>query len=209
MSKIKLFIAEDHPIVLEGMVKLFLDDEDFIVVGTANTCAKAAEKIMECKPDVLITDINFPDGDGISLYKKIRAKKGNIKTICLTMHKEQGYVASAYEAGIDAYLLKETEISEIKRTIKGVIAGQKFYSPTLFDFKNNISEDGTLKEKLTLRELEVIKLICDGLSSKKIAEKLFLSPYTIDTHRKNIYSKLNIDSMGALIKMAHDEGLIV
>jgi len=125
------------------------------------------------------------------------------------MHKEQGYVASAYEAGIDAYLLKETEISEIKRTIKGVIAGQKFYSPTLFDFKNNISEDGTLKEKLTLRELEVIKLICDGLSSKKIAEKLFLSPYTIDTHRKNIYSKLNIDSMGALIKMAHDEGLIV
>ena len=209
MSKIKLIIAEDHPIVLEGMVKLFLDDENFIVVGTANTCAKAAEKIMECKPDVLITDINFPDGDGISLYKKIRAKKGNIKTICLTMHKEQGYVASAYEAGIDAYLLKETEISEIKRTIKGVIAGQKFYSPTLFDFKNNISEDGTLKEKLTLRELEVIKLICDGLSSKKIAEKLFLSPYTIDTHRKNIYSKLNIDSMGALIKMAHDEGLIV
>jgi len=79
MSKIKLFIAEDHPIVLEGMVKLFLDDEDFIVVGTANTCAKAAEKIMECKPDVLITDINFPDGDGISLYKKIRAKKRQYK----------------------------------------------------------------------------------------------------------------------------------
>jgi len=209
MIKIKLFIAEDHHIVLDGMVKLFENDEEFEVVGTACTCAQAAEDIMKCEPDVLLTDISFPDGDGISLYQKMRVQKGQIKTVCLTMHKEQGYISKAYEAGIDAYLLKETELSEIKRTIKGVVDGQKFYCPTLFDFKNNISEDGTLKEKLTLRELEVIKLICDGLSSKKIADQLCLSPYTVDTHRKNIYSKLNIDNMGALIKLAHDEGLIV
>ncbi len=209
MSKIKLFIAEDHHIVLAGMVKLFENDLDFEVVGTAITCAQAVEEIMKSDPDVLLTDISFPDGDGISLIQKIRIKKGHIKTICLTMHKEQGYVAKAYEAGIEGYLLKETELNEIKTTIKGVVAGQKFYSPTLFDFKTESIVDGTLKEKLTLRELEVIKLVCDGLTSKKIADKLFLSAYTIDTHRKNIYSKLNIDNMGALIKMAHDEGLII
>lgn len=209
MSKIKLFIAEDHHIVLAGMVKLFENDLDFEVVGTASTCAQAVEEIMKSDPDVLLTDISFPDGDGISLIQKIRIKKGHIKTICLTMHKEQGYVAKAYEAGIEGYLLKETELNEIKTTIKGVVAGQKFYGPTLFDFKTESVVDGTLKEKLTLRELEVIKLVCDGLTSKKIADKLFLSAYTIDTHRKNIYSKLNIDNMGALIKMAHDEGLII
>lgn len=209
MSKIKLFIAEDHHIVLAGMVKLFENDVDFEVVGTASTCAQAVEEIMKSDPDVLLTDISFPDGDGISLIQKIRIKKGHIKTICLTMHKEQGYVAKAYEAGIEGYLLKETELNEIKTTIKGVVAGQKFYGPTLFDFKTESVVDGTLKEKLTLRELEVIKLVCDGLTSKKIADKLFLSAYTIDTHRKNIYSKLNIDNMGALIKMAHDEGLII
>jgi len=209
MSKIKLFIAEDHHIVLAGMVKLFENDLDFEVVGTASTCAQAVEEIMKSDPDVLLTDISFPDGDGISLIQKIRIKKGQIKTICLTMHKEQGYVAKAYEAGIEGYLLKETELNEIKTTIKGVVAGQKFYGSTLFDFKTESVVDGTLKEKLTLRELEVIKLVCDGLTSKKIADKLFLSVYTIDTHRKNIYSKLNIDNMGALIKMAHDEGLII
>lgn len=209
MSKIKLFIAEDHHIVLAGMVKLFENDLDFEVVGTASTCAQAVEEIMKSNPDVLLTDISFPDGDGISLIQKIRIKKGQIKTICLTMHKEQGYVAKAYEAGIEGYLLKETELNEIKTTIKGVVAGQKFYGSTLFDFKTESVVDGTLKEKLTLRELEVIKLVCDGLTSKKIADKLFLSVYTIDTHRKNIYSKLNIDNMGALIKMAHDEGLII
>lgn len=209
MSKIKIFIAEDHHIVLEGMVKLFENDMDFEVVGAASSCAQAVEEIMKCDPDVLLTDISFPDGDGISLCQKIRIKKGNIKTICLTMHKEQGYVAKAFEAGIEGYLLKETELNEIKLTIKGVVNGQKFYSPTLFDFKTASDESGTLKEKLTLRELEIIKLVCDGLTSKKIAEKLFLSAYTIDTHRKNIYSKLNVDSLGALMKMAHDEGLIV
>ncbi len=207
---IKILIADDHNIMLQGLKKLFSEDENFNLCATENTCASALEAIKKHNPVVLLTDITFPDGDGIMLFKNARTHLPNLKAVCLTMHREQGYVAKAYQAGIHGYLPKETDIDEIKRVIKGVIQGQKFYDPGLFDF-NPDSQNGVslLKEKLSLREIEIIQLIAEGFTTKDIADKIFLSPFTVDTHRKNINSKLNVKNVGELLKVSREEGIII
>jgi DNA-binding NarL/FixJ family response regulator len=209
-NPIKVFIADDHTVVLQGLKGLFKEDTNFELCGIENNCEKALEGIKKSQPDVLLTDISFPDGDGISLYKSARVALPQLKAVCLTMHLEQGYIVKAHQAGIQGYLPKETDIDEIKYVIKGVMAEQKFYNPALFIFKSeNQKENSPLKEKLSLREIEIIQLIGEGLSSREIADKIFLSPFTVDTHRKNINSKLNVKNVGELLKVAREEGVIV
>ena len=209
-NPIKIFIADDHKVMLQGLKGLFKDDINFELCGIENSCELALEAIKKSQPDVLLTDISFPDGDGISLYKSARVTLPHLKAVCLTMHLEQAYVSMAHQAGIQAYLPKETDIDEIKEVIKGVMAEQKFYNPDLFMFKSeNQRENTPIKEKLTLREIEIIQWIGHGLSTREIADKLFLSPFTVDTHRKNINSKLNVKNVGELLKVAREEGVIV
>jgi len=209
-NPIKIFIADDHKVMLQGLKGLFKDDIHFELCGIENSCEKALEEIKKSSPDVLLTDISFPDGDGISLFKSARVALPHLKAVCLTMHLEQAYIAKAHQAGIQAYLPKETDIDEIKDVIKGVMAEQKFYNPALFIFKpENRKENAPLKEKLSIREIEIIQLIGDGLSTREIADKIFLSPFTVDTHRKNINSKLNVKNVGELLKVAREEGVIV
>ncbi|MDI1233941.1 MAG: response regulator transcription factor [bacterium] len=209
-ESIKILIAEDHNILLQGLKNLLLDDNSFDLCATENNCRSALVSLKKYQPDILLTDISFPDGDGISLFKNARIYIPELKAICLTMHREQGYVSKAYQAGINGYLPKETDIEEIKRVIKGVMLGQKFYDPSLFDFNQNSQKtQSLLKEKLSLREIEIIQLIADGLSSKDIADRIHLSPFTIDTHRKNINSKLNVKNVGELLKVAREEGIIL
>ena len=210
MQPIKILIADDHNVMLQGLKKLFSEDNSFELCSTENSCATALEALKKHRPDVLLTDITFPDGDGIMLFKNARTHNPDLKAICLTMHREQGYVAKAYQAGIHGYLPKETDIDEIKRVIKGVILGQKFYDPGLFAFSmESQKEDSLLKEKLSLREIEIIQLIAEGLSTKDIADKIYLSPFTVDTHRKNINSKLNVKNVGELLKVSREEGIII
>jgi len=207
---IRIIIADDHNVMLQGLKKLFSEDESFELCSIENNCESALNAIKKFEPEVLLTDITFPDGDGITLYRNARVQFPHLKAICLTMHREQGYVSKAYQAGIHGYLPKETDIDEIKMVIKGVILGQKFYDPDLFTFNtNNQKEHSLLKERLSLREIEIIQLIAEGLGTKDIAEKIHLSPFTIDTHRKNINSKLNVRNVGELLKVAREEGVLV
>jgi len=207
---IKILIADDHNVMLQGLKKLFSEDGDFELCATENTCESALVAIKKHNPDVLLTDISFPDGDGITLFKNARMHIPDIKAICLTMHREQGYVSKAFQAGIHGYLPKETDIDEIKQVMKGVVKGQKYYSPDLFSFKSDHQhESSVLKEKLSLREIEIIELIAEGLSSKDIAERIYLSPFTVDTHRKNINSKLNVKNVGELLKVAREERILI
>lgn len=207
---IRILIADDHNVLLEGLKKLFYEDPDFEVCAAENNCESAIVSIKKHFPDILLTDITFLDGDGISLFKMARLHHPEIKAVCLTMHREQGYISKAYQAGIHGYLPKETHIDEIKTTLIGVLKGQKFYEPTLFNFTpENKIKGSLLKEKLSLREIEIIQWISEGLSSKQIADKLYLSIHTIDTHRKNINSKLNVRNVGELLKTSREEGLIV
>ena len=125
------------------------------------------------------------------------------------MHKEKSYINKAFQAGIHAYLPKETSIEEIKNTVIKFVNGEKIFNEDLLILTNaNAQQSSSLKEKLSFREIEIIQLIAEGLSSKQIAEKIYLSPFTIDTHRKNIGSKLNIKNVGELIKIAREEGII-
>ena len=210
MTAVKLLFADDHNVMLQGLRMLFSEIGTFELCATENNCNAALAAIKKHQPNVLLTDISFPDGDGITLFKDARMHVPKLKGICLTMHKEQGYVVKAFQAGIHAYLPKETKFDEICNVINGVLEGQKFYSPSLFDFESNGKADnGLIKERLSLREIEIIHLISEGLTSKEIAEKIFLSPFTVDTHRKNINSKLNVKNIGELLKVARKEGIIV
>lgn len=210
LNPIKILIADDHNVMLQGLKKLFSEDESFDLCGTENNCNACLLALKKHQPHVLLTDITFPDGDGISLFKDARVHIPEIKGVCLTMHREQGYVSKAYQAGIHGYLPKETDIDEIKRVIKGVMLGHKFYDPELFDFSiDSQRKSSILKEKLSLREIEIIQLIAEGLSSKDIADKICLSPFTVDTHRKNINSKLNVKNVGELLKVSREEGIII
>ncbi len=207
---IRILIADDHNVMLEGLKKLFEDNIDFELCAIMNSCNSALEALKKHQPDVLLTDITFPDGDGISLYKDARMHLPDLKAVCLTMHREQGYAFKSYQAGVHGYLPKETSFDEIIRVIKGVMLDQKFYDPGLFEFSKKHADDkGLMKEKLSIRETEIVQLIAEGLSTKEIAEKIHLSPYTVDTHRKNINSKLNVRNVGELLKVAREEGILV
>ena len=126
------------------------------------------------------------------------------------MHRELAYVSKAHQSGVQAYLPKETDIEEIKKVIMGVMNGNYFYDQQLLELSQaNVAETSPLREKLSLREIEIIQLLNEGLSSKDIAEKIHLSHFTVDTHRKNINSKLNVKNLGELLKVARLEGIVV
>lgn len=207
---IKIIIVDDHQVMLQGLSQLFYGDTEFDIIAEEYNFENALTAIKKYKPQVMLTDISLPDGDGILLFQKAKIFLPHIKAICLTMHKEQAYVAKAYQAGVHAYLPKETGIEEIKNVIKQVVIGKVFFNELLLNMpKNTGNATGISKEKLSFREIEIIQLLAEGLSSKEIAEKIHLSPYTIDTHRKNIASKLNIKNVGELIKIARELGVII
>jgi DNA-binding NarL/FixJ family response regulator len=207
---ITLIIADDHQVMLQGLLKLFQDDNQFDVLSSASSFHQAIYELKKHKPQVLLTDITFPDGDGITLFKNTRIFHPEIKCICLTMHRELAYVSKANQSGIHAYLPKETDIEEIKKVILGVMNGNLYYDQQLLELSQaSVTESSPLKEKLSLREIEIIQLLNEGLSTKDIAEKIHLSPYTVDTHRKNINSKLNVKNLGELLKVARQEGIIL
>lgn len=209
-DKITLVIADDHQVMLQGLLKLFQDDIQFEVLSSASTFNQAIEELKKFKPMVLLTDITFPDGDGITLFKHTRIFHPEIKCVCLTMHRELAYVSKAHQSGVQAYLPKETDIEEIKKVIMGVMNGNYFYDQQLLELSQaNVAETSPLREKLSLREIEIIQLLNEGLSSKDIAEKIHLSHFTVDTHRKNINSKLNVKNLGELLKVARLEGIVV
>jgi DNA-binding NarL/FixJ family response regulator len=205
---IKYIIADDHNIMLEGLKNLMANDTFFNLCGTYNTYHSALAGILKHKPDLMLTDISFPDGNGIDLFKYVRVHLPHIKSVCLTMHKEKSYINKAFVAGMHGYLPKETGIDEIKYVMKGVLNGQTFFDAKLLELSDELCQYNQLKEKLSQREIEIIRLISDGMSTKQIADSICLSPFTIETHRKNINSKLNVKNVGELLKVARQENII-
>lgn len=199
----KVLIVEDHPVVVEGLQKLLKEKgiaSDCIFAYTFKECLDTLKLI---SPDLILMDYHLPDGNGIDLCEKILSQKPDTKILAISSFKEQSLVKRMIESGAKGYVLKNASESEIIEAVTTILAGG-----------NYISEDAQeiLETKdeyiVTRREVEVLKLISDGLTNQEIADKLFISPFTVDSHRKNLIIKLNAKNTASLIKIAISKGLL-
>ena len=209
-KKIRIVIADDHPLFREGIKTAFLNSTMPIEVeGEAGNGEEAFMLVQTLKPDIVVLDIDMPIMNGLEAAQKILAEIPGQKIILLTMYKEEDLFNEAVNAGISAYVLKENAVREVIDAVKTVSAGKFYTSPSIASFifnraKKNVnfnSENPGLK-LLTDKEKEVLKYISAGLTSREVADKLFVSYKTIENHRANICKKLNIHGAQSLLKFA-------
>ena len=199
MEKIQVLIVDDHPMVIEGMRSL-LSNLDF--VGIAGTAANAFEAValLKTRPvDVAIVDINLPDVNGIELTAKIVKEFPRVKVLAMSTFKERSYISRMIQSGASGYLIKSASADEIAEAVLTAYEGKLYLSLDVNAIDRSVTAEPPI---LSRREKEVLEHIAEGLTSPQIAEKLFISLHTVDTHRKNILTKFNVNNTAALIKLA-------
>ncbi len=206
-KRIRIFIADDHLLFTEGLVAMLAPSFD--IVGKAGSGRDVLPKVIETRPDILLLDFNLPQLNGLEVAKLIRSSMPELKVVILTMYNEKRFIDLFQKAGIKAYLLKTSGKEEVERVIRLVHAGEEYFNIDQGRRAGALhSEDFFLKTfSLTQRELEIIGMIKEGLGNKEIADKLCLSPYTVDTHRKNIHVKLGVTKVSDLIRFAIEHHL--
>ena len=210
---IKILIVDDHPLVTDG-IKTMLKDETYLHIEAAAKNAKEALAFLsgDIPVDVVLLDVNLPDMDGLRLCELIREKNKTIKILGLTYINEAGIITQLIKKGANGYLLKSMERQELIDAINGVMDGTIYLSKAAnekilqqlqsYDIpKNNIPG-------LTRREKEILQLLSEGLTSHEIGNKLFLSNYTVDTHRKNMLQKFNVHNTQSLMNVVRELGII-
>jgi len=206
---IKIFIVDDHQIVVAGLKALLRGLENIEVAGAVSNAFEAIGFLKENKVDVVLLDINLPDISGIELCKKINKEFPSIKILGISTFSERSYISRMIENGALGYLIKSASAEEIAEAIQTVMQGKMYLSVStehLIHPVNSIAAN-TLPA-ITKREKEVLALIAEGLTNNQIAEKLFISPLTVDSHRKNLLTKLKVNNTAALIHLAVIQGLI-
>ena len=207
LNKIKIIVVDDHPMVIEGM-KAMLNQIRYVeLCATASNAYEAMEKVKENQPDLVITDINMPEISGVELTSKLKKEFPNLKIIGMSTFNERSYIAQMIQNGADGFLVKSASKEEIETAISSVLDGKMHLSS---DAGISNSEQKELKNQptLTRREKEILTLISEGFTNPQIAEKLFISLYTVETHRKNLLSKFNTNNTASLIKIAATNGLL-
>lgn len=212
-GKIKLFIVDDHQMMIDGIVSLLKDEKKFEITGTALNGLEALKKIEKNFPDILLTDVSMPEMGGIELCKEIKQKFPTIKVLVLTMYNDREIVNEILQAGANGYILKNTGKQELLEALESLNRNDAYYSSEVVNalienMKNPIREKQIYSSDLTEREIEIVRLIVKEFSSAEIAEKLFISPRTVETHRKNILRKTGVKNIVGLIKYAYDNKLV-
>lgn len=197
IKPINIMIADDHSMVREGIKQLLELDGDIVVITEANNGKQCLELLDEKQTDVLLLDINMPSLNGLQVLQHIRDKKMKVKVLILTIHNEVEYLMRAVEIGVNGYVLKDSDSSVLKKAIFSVHKGETFIQPELapllkirMDEKSNFYDN--TDEALTKREIEVLKLIAEGLFNKEIAYTLDISEKTVKNHVSNIFKKINV-----------------
>ena len=209
---IRLVLIDDHNIILDGLTSLIEKEEDIQIINSFTNPIEALTFIEKKLPDVVITDLDMPKMKGEDVMAIIKSKSPHSKVLILSMHNEKSVIKQLIKEGADGYLSKSASKSEILNSIRTVTTGAKYFSKDVMN--SLIEEDSTqvssnfaLKE-FTEREIEVIKLIAKGLSSKQIGLKLFISHRTVETHRNNILKKLDSNGVAGIIRFAFQNKLI-
>jgi len=208
-ARIKIVLVDDHSIVLDGLVSLLTHDPRFEVLGSFQNAEKALAFLKTEQPDILLTDYSLQGTTGLELVRKVKDLHPLIKTVILSMHDEAHIIKAALKEGVDGYMLKNIPQEELKSALRHVAKGLPYVSPEvtrlLMEEMNKPKEDAPL---LTERECDVLRLIAKEYSNKKIAEELFISERTVETHRKNIFRKTNTSSLVGLIKYAFEHSFV-
>jgi DNA-binding NarL/FixJ family response regulator len=207
MEKFRILVVDDHPMVIEGM-KAILQQISFVELsGTADNSFLALELVEAFQPDLVITDINLPEINGIELTSRIKKKFPSVKVIGMSTFNDRSYISQMIQSGADGFLVKSASKEEIEKAIPLVMDGQIYLS---VDVNMNKQEKKSLANQpvITRREKEILLLIADGLTNPQIAEKLFISLNTVDTHRKNLLAKFETNNTASLIKLAGRAGFI-
>jgi DNA-binding NarL/FixJ family response regulator len=202
-KKIRVLLVDDHSLVRRGFRRLLEDDPSIAVVGEGSNGKEAIQLVSELKPDVVVMDSAMPDTSGLVATRAILAKDPDVKILMLSMHSEQTLVRQAMDAGARGYILKSALDLDLAAAVKRVAAGERVLDAAL----EHPVQSGE-KNRLTPRELEVLQLICNGLSNRDIAEKLQLSVNTIAVHRTNIMNALNVHKTAELVVYALQHGLV-
>lgn len=193
---VKVMIADDHSMIREGLKQLLELEGDFEVIAEACDGVECLDKLGTVKPDILLLDINMPKMNGLDVLQKMKEKKMNVKVLVLTVHNEVEYLLKAVDIGVNGYLLKDSESAELKKAILAVIEGENYIQPSLIPVLNSKmidrNTDNTKIEKLTKRELDVLKLLAFGMYNKEVAEKLDISERTVKNHVSNIFKKIGV-----------------
>lgn len=206
-ANLNILIVDDHPLVLEGLKSVLANHENIASVGTATNAMEAIDYLKNNKnTQIAFLDINLPEISGIDLCKKITTEYHNVKCIALTTFAERSYISRMIQNGAMGYLLKSSSKEEIFEAIEKVSAGEYFMNVNLSETEKKDSEKKA--PYLTIRELEVLKLIAEGLTNPQIAEKLFVSTLTVNSHRKSLLLKFDVPNTALLIKNASGFGLI-
>lgn len=208
---IRIIIADDHRVFIEGMRALLKENPDFEVVGDAENGQELVEKVTKLKPEVVLTDIQMPIMDGISATLEIQKKEPKTRVMALSMLLESASIKKMLAAGAFGYINKTTSKEELFVAINKIAAGEKYFSAEVTSqLMNNFTEKPKNKQidVLTKREKEILILISKGLTDKEIADIVFLSPLTVTTHRKNILSKLGLKNKVELTRFAIENQLI-
>ncbi|NBA86121.1 response regulator [Emticicia sp. CRIBPO] len=208
MATIKILLADDHQMFLESMSMLLHTIDGLELVATAANGIDVMKLLEAYETDVLICDLQMPLMGGIEVILKVRQKHPAVKVLILTMSDEAAHVREALQAGASGYLLKTANKSELENAIRVLAGGKPYFSNGVIMSLTKPQDVPLAAVPLSDRELEILKLIVSELSSTQIAEKLFISFNTVETHRKNLYKKLGINSSLGLLKYALKHGLI-
>lgn len=214
---IRIFIADDHSLVRDGVKAIISSHKRFEIAGEASEGNEAFEKISEIQPDLAIIDISMPGISGINLTKKIGQHFPDVKVMILSMHDSEDYISNALEAGALGYILKDSDKEEVITAIDKVANGETYCSKNVSQILINSfvksrnkksTVDPVLTPLLSKREIQILRLIAKGLSNKEIATNLFISTRTVDAHRYNIMQKLQVRNTAELVMYAVNNKLI-
>lgn len=208
---IRLVIADDHLMILEGLEQLFRRDREFEVLATCSTGEQALNAIREHEPDVAVLDVNMPNGNGISVLRRTRVEVPKTKIVLLTATLADDEAVEAVQAGVHGVVLKESAAVMLVDTVRRVAAGTRVIDPTVanraLSRMMQRNEAQVLAEALSPREREIVAMVSAGMRNKEIASRLSISEGTVKTHLHTIYRKLNIDGRVELAVYAVDHGL--
>ena len=213
--KIRVLVADDHAIIREGLQVMLGNQPDMEVVATATNGREAIRLVDKHAPDVVVIDISMPELNGIEAIQQMLPRQPYMKVIVLSIHETKPYVYRALKAGAMGYLIKETAGLEVVEAVRSVYQGETYLSQRIADLltsesfqKSEFLMEGSPLEVLSSREREILQLVAEGQTSLEIAERLSISPKTVDTYRSRLMHKIRVEDMAGLIKFAIQHGVI-
>jgi len=215
MAKIRILVADDHTVIRRGIVGLLNTQPDMEVIDEAGTGREAVAKTEATSPDVVLLDVAMPELNGLGATRTIKGQWPNVQVLILTMHDREDYLFEALRAGASGYVLKGADTEDLLTAVRSVARGEVYLYPQVArglvsDYLRRVQsgEDVASFDGLTDREREILQLIAEGKTAAQIAEDLHISPHTVQSHRDNIMTKLDLHNRAALIRYAIRRGLV-